>query len=684
MKKTLHLRLIAIILGCLFIAFLVNNRHKTEIDMQEAVKQHAKIISSSLWDINKEAHAEYLSIVAKHYDYGIISVLDNDGEIFQTASAPFPPWYEKILLSLRLIPKVYLTTPVIYNGKKIGIINVTWYRKSIYTYSYILLVLLLGLSVIYFYNRILKSNIRLEAKVEERTKVLQESEKKYRLLADNAADVIWTTDTSLKTTFISPSIKELRGYTPEEAMAESFEKMLVSSFLEKAHDAFLKAAQSSTPIIFEGEQPCKDGSTVWVEMIVHNLFNDSGNRIGLIGTSRNITERKSAEKEKAELESQLFQAHKMEAIGTLAGGIAHDFNNILAAILGYTEMASDNTPDDSPAKYQLEQVLKAGNRAKELVKHILSFSRKEIQKHIPVPIYQIVKDALKLLRASIPATIELKQNIDPQCGNILADPTQIHQVLMNLCTNAAQSMDENGGVLEVGLISIQLSADDSINEPELKPGHYVQLTVKDSGMGIDQKNLDRIFDPYFTTKEVGKGSGMGLAVVIGIVKSHDGLIRVDSKPGKGTTFFVNFPRIKQQIQEEVKDTAPLPLGNENILIVDDEKSIVDMTKQRAERLGYLVTAKTSSMEALELFRSKPDAFDLIITDQTMPELTGEKLAMRLMEIRPDIPIIICTGYSSKMDAEKANSIGISAFIMKPVDIKEFAKTIRQVLDEKIS
>jgi PAS domain S-box-containing protein len=482
---------------------------------------------------------------------------------------------------------------------------------------------------------------------------------------------------------MNPAYAEMHGYNVAELLEKEISVVFIPSFREEIPGVIQKCDDLGH-LTFEADHMRQDGSTFPAYHDVTTVKDEKGQVLYRILSVLDITDRKKAEEEKANLESQLRQAHKMEAIGTMAGGIAHDFNNILAAILGYADMAKDDTPDYSPAKYQIEQVLKAGNRAKELVKHILSFSRKEAMARSPVQIHLLVKEALKLLRASIPTTVEIKQNIDSQCGNILADPTQIHQVLMNLCTNAAQAMDENGGVLEVGLISHQLGADDLMGEQNLKPGHYVRLSVTDSGIGVDQKYLDRIFDPYFTTKEVGKGSGMGLAVVIGIVKSHDGMITVDSKPGKGTTFHIYFPRIDAQIQENIEKAAPLPTGQERILVIDDEESIVDVTKQQAERLGYQVTAKTSSMEALELFRSQPDAFDLIITDQTMPELTGEKLAEKLMEIRPDIPVIICTGYSNKIDAEKANLIGISAFIMKPIDKTELAKTIRQVLDTDIS
>lgn len=389
-------------------------------------------------------------------------------------------------------------------------------------------------------------------------------------------------------------------------------------------------------------------------------------------------EKEIAEREK--VETALRQSHKMEAIGTLAGGIAHDFNNILAAILGYADMAKDDIPDYSPARYQIDQVLKAGNRAKDLVRHILTFSRKESQVRIPTEVYTIVKEAIRFLRASIPTTIELKEQIDIHSGNILADETQIQQVIVNICTNAAHELEENGGVIEVNLSPYEYAEGEPENKPGLKPGSYVLLSVTDNGPGIDPEIIDRIFDPYFTTKEVGKGSGMGLAVVLGIIKSHDGTILVDSKPGEGTTVNTFFPKIEEDVQPVTESKESLQTGLEKILIVDDEKIIVGMMKQMVDRLGYQVTVTTSSLEALEWFRSQPNAFDMVISDQTMPGLTGEQLAENLLEIRPNIPIIICTGYSSIMDDQKADQIGISAFIMKPVDRGVLARTIRNVLD----
>jgi len=407
-----------------------------------------------------------------------------------------------------------------------------------------------------------------------------------------------------------------------------------------------------------------------------------GNIVGIIGVARDFTELKWAKQEKEKLETQLRQAHKTEAIGTLAGGIAHDFNNILAAIIGYTELAREDVPEGSRIQSNLKEVLKAGIRAKDLIGHILTFSRQDEGQRRPLQIGLIVKEALKLLRASLPTTIDIRQDIKSQSGLISGDPTGIHQVLMNLSTNAGHAMREKGGVLEVRLVDEDLDAGAASVHPDLKPGPYLTLTVSDTGCGMDPEVMERIFDPYFTTKEVGEGTGMGLAVVHGIVESHGGAVAVDSTPGKGATFQVFFPRIKTEEVEEAGIVEPLPTGRERVLFVDDEKALVDIGKQILERLGYEVVARTSSIEALEAFKAQPHRFDLVITDQTMPNMTGEDLAKELMRIRPDIPVILCTGYSHMISEDKAKAMGIRAFIMKPILRHDIAQTIRRVLDQK--
>ncbi|MBW2166481.1 MAG: response regulator [Deltaproteobacteria bacterium] len=407
-------------------------------------------------------------------------------------------------------------------------------------------------------------------------------------------------------------------------------------------------------------------------------LDNNGNIEYVVCTAHDITERKRMEKEKKKLEARLRQAQKMEAIGTLAGGIAHDFNNILFPILGYSEMLMNDAPDNSDLKRDLSMIFNGTKRARDLVKQILAFSRQREYDLKPIKVHLVVKEALKLIRSSIPATIDIMQNII-DCELVMADYTQIHQVAMNLLTNAYHAMEKKGGKLKVTLKEVDLRADDLKGMP---PGTYVRLTISDTGIGMDQSTIDRIFDPYFTTKKEGKGTGLGLAVVHGIIKSHGGHISVYSELGKGSEFHVYLPVIKAQQETKQIEIQPIKKSNERILVVDDEKMVVEIQQKMLKRLGYDVTSCTSSVEALKAFQANPDNFDLIITDMTMPDMTGDQLAQKIMEIRTDIPIILCSGFSEKMSNEKAKSLGIKEFLMKPVLIKDLSITIRRTLDSK--
>jgi len=393
-----------------------------------------------------------------------------------------------------------------------------------------------------------------------------------------------------------------------------------------------------------------------------------------------ITEKTLADKQNIKLETQLQQSQKMEAIGTLAGGIAHDFNNILAAILGYAEMARDDCQPQSTVAKDLDKVLEGGNRAKDLVQQILAFSRQSEMEQIPLEPVSVVKEAIKMLRPSLPTTIEINQDITSNTGQILADPTQIHQILMNLCTNAFHAMEDNGGKLDISLKEVHFSAEDLVHEPDVEAGTFVQLSISDSGPGIPPDIKKKIFDPYFTTKETGKGTGMGLAIVHGIVKSYGGILTLYSELGEGTAFHVFLPVIEKESLPEIEDVEPTPVGRERILFIDDEEILAEMGKSMLERLGYHVTVRNKSIEALETFKNQPDLFDLVITDQTMPGMTGADIARRMIQIRPDIPIILCTGYSTVISEEKAKSFGIKEFALKPLSKKDIAVLIRKVLD----
>lgn len=409
------------------------------------------------------------------------------------------------------------------------------------------------------------------------------------------------------------------------------------------------------------------------------LHDSSGEIIGAIESIRDITEMKHAQLDKEKLESQLRQAQKMEAIGTLAGGIAHDFNNILSAIIGYTELALIRA--GSIDKNYMQQVLGASLRAKDLVQKILSFSRvKKSEGFMPIEVVPLINESLKLLRASLPSTIDIRLKIETQRSVILGDATEIHQLLINLCTNAAQAMEEDAGALEISLSDAV--TDERAFPLHLKPGEFLRLTVSDTGRGISPENLDRIFEPYFTTKQVGKGSGLGLAMVHGIVERHKGAIYVYSTPGKGTTFSVYLPRHDDDAAVQDDPASPVPGGAERILFVDDEPMLAELGKQMLEQLGYSVVAETNSVDALELFGSNPDQFELVITDYTMPNMTGAALTREVARIRPDVPVILCSGFADKMTEVKERKLGISAFIMKPLNRRTLAETIRQVLDGK--
>jgi len=415
-------------------------------------------------------------------------------------------------------------------------------------------------------------------------------------------------------------------------------------------------------------------------VIKQKVMNGGNALVGVAAVIRDITEQRRAETDREQLSERLRQSQKMESIGTLAGGIAHDFNNILTAILGYTEISFDDVKKGTPLEDILKEVYKAGLRAKDLVQQILTFARQTEQELKPIRVSVIVKEVLKLMRSTFPSTIEIKKNIRSD-AMVMADPMQIHQLIMNLCTNASHAMEEHGGTLEVNVTDEYLEPDFTSRHPDIEPGHHLKISVTDTGIGMHEEILESIFEPYFTTKEKGEGTGLGLSVVHGIIKRYGGEITVESKPGKGSTFSVYLPTMTSDVEEKSTELSEIATGNERILLVDDEPTITKMCAYMLGHLGYSITTRTNGLEALELFRHKPDAFDLVITDMTMPYLTGDQLAFEILKIRPGIPIILCTGYSKKISEAKAKNIGIKAFIMKPIIQRELANTIRRVLEK---
>jgi len=475
--------------------------------------------------------------------------------------------------------------------------------------------------------------------------------------------------------YLNPAFEKITGFKHHDMIGRDADEYLAGTHHEQFHKPLHETMISGVP--WSGQLTRKkgeDGDSYDVELTVTPVYDLSGTIVQYVGVERDVTR-------EVKLERDLRQSQKMEALGTLAGGIAHDFNNILMPITLNTELALRSTGEPDKTSENLRYVLEAAQRGRELVKQIITFSRRREQKREPVRIVPVIKEALKLLKASLPSTITISENIhDDPSEVVLADPTQIHQVLINLCTNAAHAMREGDGVLEVSLVSIDLDQNAASSHADLKPGPYLRLTVSDTGEGMDREIMERIFEPFFTTKERSEGTGMGLAVVHGIVKNHGGAITVYSEVGKGSTFNIFFPRMKGGFEKESISPMDVPTGKERILLVDDEEPVLRSERTMLESLGYKVIAVAKSDEALKLFRAQPNEFDLVITDQTMPTMTGSELSRKLMQIKRDIPIILCTGFSEAVDEDKTRPEGIREFVMKPFTTKEMAETIRRVLD----
>ena len=509
---------------------------------------------------------------------------------------------------------------------------------------------------------------------------LIKSEQRFRDLFNAISDIIFTLD--IKGCFISvnPAMCKALGHKEAELIGRPVSDFMKPEFVPSFKNEYLKLLKEQghsegTTIYFK-----KNGEEIYIE---HRsvLVKPEDGKPFISGTGRDITERILSVKKLAKLQEQVAQSQKMESIGTLAGGIAHDFNNILFPILGYTEMLLQDTSENSQAHNNLRQIYAGAIRARELVKQILTFSRQNSREMKLMKIQNVIKEALKLIRSTIPTTIGIIQDINVDCGAIKADPTQIHQIVMNLATNAYHAMEKTGGELKVILREINFNGQDVFCS-DMAPGVYACLTISDTGIGMDKNLAEKIFDPFFTTKEQGKGTGMGLSVAHGIVAGMKGTIQVYSEPDKGTTFKVYLPLVESFTEkQETKSQKSILKGSEQILLVDDEEEVLIMERQMLERMGYQVTSFTSSIKAFEIFCSDPNKFDMIITDMAMPQLSGDELAAKLIKICPDIPILLCTGFSETMSEKKAISIGIKGFLLKPIIMKDLSQKIRDVLDK---
>jgi PAS domain S-box-containing protein len=510
---------------------------------------------------------------------------------------------------------------------------------------------------------------------------LRETEKKYRELAESLPQVIFEVDPKGNLIYLNQTGFALFGYTPED-FAKGFNVLeaFVPEDRERIASDIMLNVQGQKLGRQEYTAVKKDGTKFPVGVHANRVVREQ-TPTGVRGILIDLTPTKRAEEEKRKLEIQLQQAQKMEAIGALAGGIAHDFNNILSAIIGYTELAMLNEGAENCAA-ELNEALIAAKRAKDLVKQILAFSRQTDEERMPVKAALVAKEALKFLRATIPTTIEIQSRIDDKSGTVLANSVELHQIIMNLCTNAQHAIGEQAGLLEVAVENTEINLSQINDLIELEVGSYVRISVRDTGYGMTPDVIKRIFDPYFTTKGKGVGTGLGLAVVHGIVKKYGGTIKVESALGKGTTFQIYLPKVNISAPIKTEQPKTPTGGSERILYVDDEKMLVDIGQQALQRLGYEVVSRTSPIEALELFKAKPDFFDLVITDMTMPGMTGDALAKELMAIRPGLPVIICTGYSKTIDQERAKQIGIKALVAKPVLINEITSAVRKALSKE--
>lgn len=666
-----------------------------------------------------------------------------------------------------------------------------------------------GLMVVLFLgNLILRRRVRSKTKAmtselirrKKAETSLRENEEKFRGLVELSSDWIWEIDTKGVYTYVSPNVKEMLGYSPEDVVGKTPFELMPQKEATRVHKIFKDMMEKARPIVaLENTNVHKNGRHIILETSGVPVFDREGNIRGYRGVDRDITDRKRAEKQlkqsemkyrtvleanpdpvvvydiqgkvtyfnpaftrvfgwtledhlgkkmdvfvpedawretemmigklmsgerfsgvethrynkkkeivpvsisgtiyadqegrpvgsiinlrdisdQKKMEAQLQQAQKMEAIGTLAGGIAHDFNNILSAILGYSELALADLPAETPMRNKLEAIHSSGKRARDLVTQILAYSRKDEQVRTPVQLDLVLKDTLRLLRPAIPTTIEIQTQINCKCS-IIGDPTKIHQIIMNLCTNAYQAMLETGGTLGIGLSHEKINGNKAASV-RVPAGRYGKLVISDTGVGIPSENMERIFDPYFTTKEKGKGTGLGLAATHGIVKSHKGAILVDSRMGQGTRFVVYLPLIQDKIDTDDQPESQIVGGRERILLIDDEPTILTIEKEMLKRQGYAVTSTGSALKALKIFEAQPEKFDLVITDMTMPNITGDELAGKLIKIRPDIPIILCTGFSELISSKKAASLGIKGFLMKPVTMRELSNLIREVIDNE--
>lgn len=545
------------------------------------------------------------------------------------------------------------------------------------------LVLVLLVGVFFFVLRRTSEIHALAEKLARESEERRDSEERYRLLIENAPDAIITLDSKGRFSSINPFCETLTGWGREDWLGKPFAPLIHPDDLARAQSSFDETLHGQRTPMIELRVKNRSGEFIWMEFILtpqtrHDKVD------GVLAIGRDISARHHAARAQEALELQLRRAQKMEAIGRLAGGIAHDFNNFLAIIMANCGLARMDLAVSSPVAERLEQIDRASVRAAALVQQILTFSRNREQERVVIDLRPTLREAAKMLRSTLPPSVEIRTQFAPTCPCVLADAGQIQQVILNLATNSAHAMKEKGGVLDISLSAIEVDEDLSARNPDLKPGPYVRLTVSDNGHGMDACTLERIFEPFFTTKPQGEGSGLGLSVVHGIVKSHEGAISVYSEVGRGTSFNIYLPDAKDSDSSQTERlTRSLPRGSgEHILFVDDEPSLIDIGKRMLERLGYRVTIANCGNAALEIIRSPAKAVDCVITDFTMPDMSGIALARECRALIPATPIILMSGYCGVLTDDSLRAQGIQELILKPFTFPALAEVLRRVLTEQ--
>ena len=648
---------------------------------QQLVAEHAAAVARDVHNRNPAGVEAYLNLAARICFYKSIDVVSSDGTSFLHFEGPGLEGIDLYLFNAGLMPVHAFSAEIDYQGRKIGLFKTVQYCHIFYhAFNFLIFLLLVMFFGLFVFN-LISSRRFLEKRIEDEITRSRASKKRFIDLVNLLPEIVWEADLQGKVTFANQAAQERFEVLDEseenrqEPLVYNIFDFLVPEDRERARNDFLEAVKSPKTDFKEYTALSWSGTTYPILCRLTPVYDNNQQLAGARGIVIDITELR-------QLEQRLDQAQKMEAIGTLAGGIAHDFNNILTAIIGYIQLVELKLKKDSPALVaQLDQALQAADRARDLVQQILTFSRRSKQDCRLLEMRLVVRETVKLIRSSVPSTIEIRESLSAP-GIVMADEARLHQMTMNLCTNAYQAMEEQQkGIMEIDLCEV-VAANPQVPGSPLR--RYLRLMVSDTGCGIESDDLKKIFDPYFTTKETGKGTGLGLAVVHGIVEEYEGFIEVESS-SLGTSFHVYLPLASSEVevlQPEELPEQPFASGRgEPLLLIDDEENVLEVVGRYLEEAGYRVDAYSDPARALQKFFSDPAVYRLVITDQTMPGMTGLELSVKIKEIRPECPVILCSGYRAALDNESLRRSGVDLFFQKPLAFSKLAAAVRKLIDQ---